>query len=52
MLIRTARYFRGLSFEGQGKHAQARKEFERVHAEDASFLDVAERLAVGAPPAK
>ena len=47
VLRRTARYLRGLSYEQQGKPSQARKEFERVYAEDASFLDVAERLAVG-----
>ena len=44
VLLRTARYLRGLSYELQGKQARARKEFERVYAEDASFLDVAQRL--------
>ena len=44
VLLRTARYLRGLGYELQGKQARARKEFERVYAEDASFLDVAQRL--------
>ena len=50
VLLRSARYLRGVSYEEQGKQALARKEFERVYAEDASFLDVAERLGLGVAP--
>lgn len=55
LLLRTARYLRGVCYEATGKRAQARKEFERVYAEEATFLDVADRLGVGgggtgAPP--
>jgi tetratricopeptide (TPR) repeat protein len=52
-LLRFARYIRGRAYENAGKAAMARKEFEKVYAEDASFADVAERLGLeksSAPP--
>jgi tetratricopeptide (TPR) repeat protein len=43
-LLRTARYLRGLTYEKAGKPAMAKKEFEKVYAEDATFGDIAVRL--------
>jgi hypothetical protein len=53
-LIRTERfcppradhYRRSLIYEAVVKKAQARKDFERIYAEDASFAEVAERLGL------
>jgi tetratricopeptide (TPR) repeat protein len=49
-LLRFARYIRGRAYEKAGKASMARKEYEKVYAEDANYSDVAERLgrAVGA----
>lgn len=46
VILRAARYHRGLVYESVGKRSQARKDFERVYAEDSDFLDVATRLGV------
>lgn len=35
-----------LVYERTGKKSQARREFERVYAEDPSFEDVAQRLGL------
>jgi hypothetical protein len=35
-----------LLYDGQRRQAQARREFERIYAEDAGFEDVAERLGL------
>jgi tetratricopeptide (TPR) repeat protein len=43
-LLRFAHYIRGRTYEKAGKASMARKEYERVFAEDANFADVAERL--------
>jgi tetratricopeptide (TPR) repeat protein len=43
-LLRLARYVRGRAYEKAGKAAMARKEFEKVYAEDANFADVSDRL--------
>jgi tetratricopeptide (TPR) repeat protein len=48
-VLRFARYIRGRAYENSGKAAMARKEFEKVYAEDAGFADVAERLGVPKP---
>lgn len=40
MILRIGRYLRGLVYEDMGKKTQARKDFERVYAEDSGFLDV------------
>jgi hypothetical protein len=48
-LLRFARYIRGRAYENAGKAAMARKEFEKVYAEDAGFADVAERLGMPKP---
>jgi tetratricopeptide (TPR) repeat protein len=50
-LLRFARYIRGRAYENAGKAALARKEFEKVYAEDAGFGDVAERLGMPKPMA-
>jgi tetratricopeptide (TPR) repeat protein len=50
-LLRSARYLRGLIHEKSGKPGMAKKEFERVYAEDASFADVAQRLGMAATAA-
>jgi tetratricopeptide (TPR) repeat protein len=43
-LLRFARYIRGRAYEKAGKANMARKEYEKVYAEDANYSDVAERL--------
>jgi tetratricopeptide (TPR) repeat protein len=50
-LLRFARYVRGRAYERAGKASMARKEYEKVYAEDASFSDVAERLGLERPRA-
>lgn len=47
-LLREIRYQRALVFERLGKRVQARRELERVYAEDPGFEDVAQRLGVNA----
>lgn len=44
-LLKEARYARGRLYLKMGKRAQARKEFEKVYAEDAGFRDVRSLLA-------
>lgn len=43
-ILRFARYVRGRAYESIGKASMARKEYEKVYAEDANYADVAERL--------
>ncbi len=43
-LLKELQYAKGLVYEGQGKVAQARREFERLYATDPNFRDVAERV--------
>jgi tetratricopeptide (TPR) repeat protein len=43
-LLRFARYIRGRAYESAGKASLARKEYEKVYAEDANYADVTERL--------
>ncbi|MGH2528914.1 MAG: tetratricopeptide repeat protein [Actinomycetota bacterium] len=50
-LLRFARYVRGRAYEKAGKASMARKEYEKIYAEDANYSDVAKRLAVTAPAA-
>ncbi len=45
-LLREIRYQRALVYERLGKRAQARRELERVYAEDPGFEDVAQRLGL------
>ena len=45
-LLREIRYQRALVYERLGKRAQARRELERVYAEDPGFEVVAQRLEV------
>lgn len=52
LILRAARYSRGVLYEETRKRAQARKDFERVYAEDSRFLDVAERLGLEDPQAE
>jgi tetratricopeptide (TPR) repeat protein len=47
-LLREIRYQRALVYERLGKRAQARRELERVYAEDPGFEGVAQRLGVNA----
>lgn len=44
-LLHEAAYWRAISYQAQGKHSQARKEFELLYAEAPNFRDVAQRLA-------
>jgi tetratricopeptide (TPR) repeat protein len=44
-LLKEARYERALLYANAGKKAQARKELEKLYAEDSSYRDVKERLA-------
>ncbi|GAB4417167.1 MAG: hypothetical protein Fur0044_12750 [Anaerolineae bacterium] len=43
-LLNEAAYWRAISYQAQGKHSQARKEFEKLYAEAPNFRDVAQRL--------
>jgi tetratricopeptide (TPR) repeat protein len=43
-LLRFARYVKGLAYERSGKPGMAKREFEKIYAEDANFADVADRL--------
>jgi tetratricopeptide (TPR) repeat protein len=45
-LLHFARYVRGRAYESAGKASMARKEFEKVYAEDAGFADIAQRLGL------
>lgn len=45
-LLHFARYIRGRAYENAGKASMARKEFEKVFAEDAGFADIAQRLGL------
>jgi tetratricopeptide (TPR) repeat protein len=47
LVLRAARYVRGLVYEAAGKPARARGEWERIFAEDPTFEDVADRLGYG-----
>ncbi|NJN93519.1 MAG: DUF4236 domain-containing protein [Anaerolineales bacterium] len=44
-LLNEAAYWRAISYQAQGKHSQARREFELLYAEAPNFRDVAQRLA-------
>jgi tetratricopeptide (TPR) repeat protein len=44
-ILQAARYQRALTYEAMGKKAQARKDLERLYAEDSSYEDVEERIA-------
>lgn len=48
-LLRAARYVRALAYEANGKKAMARKDLERIYAEDSRFIGVAERLGLARP---
>jgi hypothetical protein len=48
-LLLFARYLRGKAYETAGKASLARKEFEKIYAENAHFADVAERLGKSKP---
>lgn len=50
LLLRFARYLRGRAYETMGKAAMARKEYEKVYAEDSTYQDVSERLGRGTSP--
>lgn len=45
-LLRAVRYERACVYEELGQKARARKEFEKLYAEDPSFEDIAERLGL------
>lgn len=45
-LLRDIRYQRALVYERTGKQAQARRELQRLYAEDPGFEDVAQRLGL------
>jgi tetratricopeptide (TPR) repeat protein len=44
LILRLARYVRASVYERMGRKAQARKDLERIFAEDPSFGDVGKRL--------
>jgi tetratricopeptide (TPR) repeat protein len=46
-VLKAARYERALTYEAMGKKPQARKDFERLFAEDSNFEDVAQRVQKG-----
>lgn len=45
-LLHQIRYQRALLYEQAGRRAQARREFERLYAEDPNFQDLRERLGL------
>lgn len=45
-LLRAIRYERACVYEDQGRSTQARREFEKLYAEDPSFEDVGKRLGL------
>lgn len=44
-ILLVGRYVRAVTFQAMGKKTQARRDFERIYAEDATFADVAKRLS-------
>lgn len=46
-LLRQLRYERAVLYDRVGRKAQARRELERVYAEDPDFKDVRNRLGLG-----
>jgi tetratricopeptide (TPR) repeat protein len=44
-ILKAARYERALTYEAMGKKVQARRDLERLYAEDPSYQDVAERVS-------
>jgi lipoprotein NlpI len=52
VLLRRARYERGLTYEAMGKATYSRRDFEQVYAEDPSFADVAGRVDASRRPAR
>lgn len=44
-ILKAARYERGLTYEAMGKRSQAARDFERLFAEDAAYLDVAQKVS-------
>lgn len=44
-VLLVARYERALTYEDLGRGGRARKDLERIYAEDSAFADVADRLA-------
>ena len=45
-LLRAIRYERACVYEDLGRKTHARREFEKLYAEDPAFEDVAERLGL------
>ncbi len=45
-LMRALRYERGCVCEALGQHSRARRDFERLYAEDSGYADVAQRLGL------
>jgi tetratricopeptide (TPR) repeat protein len=43
-ILKAVRYERGMTYEAMGKKPQARKDFERLFAEDSSYEDVRQRV--------
>ena len=48
-ILRQCRYVRGVVYEAVGKKASARKEWEKVYAEDPNYADIASRLGQQPP---
>jgi tetratricopeptide (TPR) repeat protein len=47
-LLKTIRYDRALAYDAAGQHGRARRDLERIYAQDPAFQDVRERLAAAA----
>ena len=45
-VLLALRYERALTYEALGQKAKARKDFERIYAEDPSYQDVADRFSI------
>jgi tetratricopeptide (TPR) repeat protein len=48
-ILKSVRYERALTYEAMGKTSQARRDFERLYAEDPAYQDVAERVGSSGP---
>jgi tetratricopeptide (TPR) repeat protein len=50
-LLRAVRYDRAIAYQAVGQTTKARADFEKIFAQDPSYLDVAERLRGQQPSA-
>ncbi|MDP9266349.1 MAG: DUF4236 domain-containing protein [Chloroflexota bacterium] len=49
-LLKSLRYERALALDAAGQHARARRELEKLYADDPRYEDIASRLGLAGPP--